>query len=364
MQFEDVYGMEEQKLVLRKEVQNDTVSHAKLFLGKVGYGGLPLALAFARYLFCKNRTDQESCGNCPSCLKVNHLQHPDLHFSFPVVQSLGKTSDVFLKEWRAQLFESAYFSLTDWVKRIDDKERKPIISSEESQAILRKLSLKSFEGGYKIMIIWLAEEMNSACANKLLKILEEPNQDTVFILVVEEFEKLLPTIISRTQTTRIPRVDSTNIRTFLRDNGAKSNDLEVLVLRAKELMDLDGDMESLRQQFVQLMRFCYKKDVIPMLDWAENIATMSRERQKLFLEYALHMFRQSMLTNYTHNQLTRVSDDEASFLTNFARYITGNNIFQFTKTFNDAHYHLERNANPKILFTTVCFNVMRYIHNA
>ena len=371
MQFSEVVGLEEQKHVLRNEVINDTVSHAKLFLGKAGHGGLPLALAYTQFLFCTNPTEHDSCGVCPSCLKVKQLQHPDLHFSFPVVQSLGRTSDLFLQDWREQVNDTAYFSLNEWVRRTDEKERKPIISSEESQEILKKLSLKSFEGGYKVMIIWKAEEMNAACANKLLKILEEPTKDTVFILLAEQQEQMLPTIVSRTQTTRIPRIDADHVRGFLRDKGVKNTDLEALVARAegdlvvaKELLDLQGDQAELRDQFIQLMRVCYKKDVIQMLDWAETTASINRERQKSFLEYALHMFRQSLLKNYTQDQLTRVSNEEESFLQNFSKFITGNNIFDFTKTFNDAHYHLERNANPKILFTSVCFKVMRFIHHA
>lgn len=371
MQFSAVIGLEDQKRVLRKEVINDSVSHAKLFLGKAGHGGLPLALAYTQFLLCAQRGEEDSCGTCPSCLKVKQLQHPDVHFSFPVVQSLGKTSDPFLQDWRDQLNERDYFSLNEWVRRIDEKERKPIISSDESQEILKKLSLKSFEGGYKVMIIWMAEEMNATCANKLLKILEEPTGDTVFILLVEQLEQLLPTIISRTQITRIPRIDAENVREFLRGKGVKQAEMEALVARAEgdlvianELLDAQGDQAELREQFVQLMRVCYKKDVLQMLDWAENTASGNRERQKSFLEYALHMFRQSMLKNYTHDQLTRVSSEEETFLVNFSKFITGNNIFDFTRTFNDAHYHLERNANPKILFTSVCFKVMRYIHHA
>jgi len=371
MQFSEVIGLDEQKVALRSEVLNDTIGHAKLFLGNAGHGGLSLALAFSQFIFCKERNEKDSCGKCASCLKVKSLQHPDLHFSFPVVQTLGRTSDPFLQDWREQVVSSAYFSLNEWIRRIDDKERNAIISAEESQEILKKLSLKSFEGGYKVMIIWMAEEMNATCANKLLKILEEPTRDTVFILLAEQFEQLLTTIVSRTQTTRIPRIDGDHVREFLRGKGVKQDNLEALVSRAEgdlvlanELLDVQGDQAGLREQFVQLMRVCYKKDVLNMLDWAENTAAGSRERQKSFIEYALHMFRQSLLKNYTQDQLTRVSSEEEQFLSNFSKFITGNNIFDFTKTFNDAHYHLERNANPKILFTSVCFKVMRYIHHA
>ena len=371
MQFKDVTGLQEQKDQLIREARQGTVSHAKLFHGKAGFGGLPLALAFVQYLFCEHRQELDSCGACPSCKKVIALQHPDLHFSFPVVQSLGKTSDQFIHEWRKQVIENPYFSLKEWLSRIDEKERRPIIGTEESQDILRKLSLKSFEGGYKIMIIWMSEEMNTHCSNKLLKMLEEPPKDTVFILLAEQSEQLLPTIVSRTQTLRIPRLHSEDLRIFLQHKGVRSAEVEGLVARsegdlvlAAELIDHQSDQNELRERFIQLMRVCYKKDVIPMLDWAETTAMLTKERQKIFLEYSLHMFRQSILKNYTDDQLIRVSADEELFLKNFSKFITGKNLADFMKTFNDAHYHLERNANAKILFMSLCFKVMRYIHFA
>ena len=290
MQFKEVKGLHEQKEQLIREAQQKTVSHAKLFHGKAGFGGLPLALAFVQYLFCEHRQVSDSCGECSSCKKVLALQHPDLHFSFPVVQSIGKTSDSFIHEWRNQVLENPYFSLKEWLSRIDEKERRPIIGTEESQDILRKLSLKSFEGGYKIMIIWMSEEMNTYCSNKLLKMLEEPPKDTVFILLAEQSEKLLPTIVSRTQTFRIPRLKSEDLRSFFQQKGVHSTEVEGLVARsegdlvmATELIDFQTDQNELRERFIQLMRACYKKDVIPMLDWAETAAMLTKERKKIFL---------------------------------------------------------------------------------
>lgn len=371
MQFSEVIGQQELKDHLIREVNKDMISHAQLFLGKAGYGGLPLALAFIQYLFCENKSETDSCGECPACHKVRDLQHPDLHFSFPVVQTLGKKSDLFISSWREKVKENPYFDLSEWVRKIDDKERRPIISVDESQEIIRKLSLKSYEGGYKVMVIWMAEEMNPQCSNKLLKILEEPPAGTVFILLCEAQDHLLPTIISRTQTLKVPRVSSDNLSSFLRNKGLSQSVSESIVGRSEgdviEAMALSGDHQAQdenRELFIQLMRVCYKKDVIPMLNWAEEIAATTKDRQKTFIEYALHMFRQSMLRNYTDEQLTRVSQEEDAFLKNFAKFITGNNVFDFMQTFNDAHYHLERNANAKILFTNLCFKVMRYIHFA
>lgn len=371
MQFSNVVGQDLLKKRLIEEVQENKISHAQLFVGRSGFGALPLALAFIQYIFCENKGEHDSCGNCPSCRKTHQLQHPDLHFSFPVVQAISKVSDTFLPQWRSQIEETPYFNLNTWIKKTDAKERKPIIGKDESQEIIKKLSLRSYEGGYKVMVIWMAEEMNTSCANKLLKIIEEPPANTLFILIAESIDHMLPTILSRTQHLRLPRVEVTAISKYLTEThhlGKESADsiasrsegdvIEALTLAGEEVGDVNN------QQFIQLMRVCYKKNVLEMMKWAEDMAATSREQQRHFIKYALHMFRQSLLRNYTADQLTRVSESEDRFLENFARFITGNNIRQFTETFDAAHYHIERNANTKILFTNLCFQVMRFIHAA
>lgn len=372
MQFKDVIGQGELKSHLIQEILADKVSHAQLFLGKPGYGSLPMALAFVQFLFCEDKQEQDSCGVCSSCRKTQDLQHPDLHFSFPVVQAINKKSDSFLADWRAQMKENPYFDLNNWLKRIDEKGRKPIIGTEESQEIIKKLSLKSYEGGYKVMVIWMAEEMNPTCSNKLLKILEEPPAKTLFILVCESQEYILPTIVSRTQLVKIPRINLEELSKHFQQKfnlvATIADSLSARVdgdfIEALEMLGESQEQDENRELFIQLMRVCYKKDVVPMMDWAELISGLTKEKQKIFLRYSLHMFRQSMLHNYTQNQLTRVSDEENQFLKKFAKFITGNNVFDFMETFNDAHYHIERNAHPKILFTNICFKVMRYIHVA
>jgi DNA polymerase-3 subunit delta' len=372
MQFKDIVGQAELKAHLVQEVNEDKISHAQMFLGRPGFGGLPLALAFIQYLFCEQKTAQDSCGVCSSCRKVMELQHPDIHFSFPVVLAIDKKSDAFIKDWRAQVKESPYFNLNQWTARIDDKGRKPIIGTEESQEIIRKLTLKSYEGGYKVMVIWMAEEMNSTCANKLLKILEEPPARTLFLLLSESQDQLLPTILSRTQLVKISRIALDDVAQYIQQKKQLDSSLSISIAAQAEgdlieTLDLLGaheEKDTNRELFIQLMRVCYKKDVLPMLDWAEDLAAIGKEKQKTFLKYALHMFRQSLLKNYTENQLTRTSKEEDAFLQNFAKFITGNNIAGFMETFNDAHYHIDRNANPKILFTELCFKVMRFIHFA
>ncbi|MDH4471426.1 MAG: DNA polymerase III subunit delta' [Fluviicola sp.] len=371
MQFSAVIGQDELKHHLLHEVQGGKISHAQLFLGKPGYGSLPLALAFVQYLFCENRSQMDSCGECAQCRKVSELQHPDLHFSFPTVLAIAKKADAFISDWRKQLKENPYFNLHDWTKRIDSSERKPIIGVDESLEIIKKLNLKSFEGGYKVMVIWMAEEMNADCANKLLKILEEPTPKTLFILLAEAQDKMLTTILSRTQIVRVTMLPTDTVQQALEQRGITKATAASIAGRSDgdfiEAQHLLGDTEESdynRELFIQLMRVCFKKDVNGMLAWTDAIATQTREGQKLFLKYALHMVRQSILKNYTQEMLTKVSTEEAEFLKNFARFITNNNVMDFMQLFNDSHYHLERNAHAKLLFTQLCFQVMRFIHRA
>lgn len=372
MRFSEVVGHYELKKDLINEVNQDKVSHAQLFLGKSGYGVLPLALSFVQYLLCDNKQIEDSCGECASCKKVEKLQHPDLHFSFPTVQAISKTADGMISEWRQMIGENPYFDLNGWIKFMDPKERNPIIGKDESQEIIKKLNLRSYEGGFKVMMIWMAEEMNQSSANKLLKILEEPPGNTLFILMAESEEMMLQTILSRTQKVRVPRIKMDDLSAYLRANkNQSSGNADSIAARVDgdliEAMEFLGDhleQDENRELFIQLMRVCYKKNVLDMMDWSEEMSGKSREFQKVFLKYALHMFRQSLLKNYTDDMLTRVSDEEEDFLDKFARFITGNNIQSFLETFSDAHYHIDRNASPKILFTQLCFEVMRYIHKA
>ena len=343
-----------------------------MFTGNPGHGSLGLAIAFAQFILCENRTKEDSCGHCSSCTKINQIQHPDLHFSFPTVQSISKTSNPLLGDWRSQVTATPYFSLFEWTKKIDVKERKSIISVDESQDIHRKLKLKSYEGGYKIMIIWMAEEMNTQCANKILKIIEEPPEKTIFILLSKDEGKLLETITSRCQILRVNRIDEPELKVYLEHHFnltiEKAESIasfsEGNIIKATEIINLGEDEQSLRQQFMDLMRFSYKKNVIDMMNWADDMAQTGRERQKIFLLYASHMFRQSILKNYAGNDQVKVSEDELNFLHKFSPYINGNNIREFMRSIDEAFYHLERNANARILFTLLCFQSMRMLHKA
>lgn len=372
MQFQQIIGQTTLKQELIKEINSGKIAHAQLLQGPAGYGGLPLALAFSQYLFCTDRQADDSCGRCASCQKVTQLQHPDLHFVFPVVLSIGKTADLFLSDWRSQVQETPYFDLFHWTARIDNKLRKPIIGTDESKEIIRKLSLKGYEGGYKVMIIWQPEEMNADCANKLLKILEEPPAQTLFLLVSEDASKLMITIQSRTQLIRVPKIQSEDLSTYLQQtkNQSRTNAdalaafADGSLIAALSYLETSEDQDQQRSQFIQLMRVCYKKEVLAMMNWADDLAAIGKERQKLFLQYALHMLRQSILTNYMGSVLTKVSAEEAAFLEKFAPFISGNNIREFISTLDSAYYEIDRNANARILFTQLCFQTMRYIHQA
>ena len=372
MQFSQIIGQHSLKEDFIHEINSGRVSHAKLFAGKHGYGTLSLALAFTQYLMCENKEEKDSCGTCHSCSQMNDFVHPDVHFVFPVVLANKGISNAYLPEWREQLKESTYFDLLHWTNIIDTKERQPTIGTEESLDIQKKLNIKSYQGDYKVMIIWCADEMNPTCSNKLLKIIEEPPPKTLFILVTEKPQKLLPTIQSRTQVIIVPRITLTDLTSELVNNQGVENRISQTIsafsegdfIRAEELVKDDAANLAYRNQFMSLMRCTYKKDVIAMLDWAEEIAASSKERQKLFILYSLHMLRQSLVNNYIGISSLPVSDEEASFIEKFSPYISGNNISDFLSTFDQAYYHIERNAFGKLLFTQMCFQTMRYIHQA
>jgi DNA polymerase III subunit delta' len=372
MQFSAVIGQAALKEQLIREINSEKISHAKLFAGKNGHGSLAIALAYCKYLLCENKQETDSCGSCHSCKQMSDFVHPDVHFVFPLVLANNQLSSAYFSEWRGQLITNPYFDLLHWTKTIDTKERKPVIGTEESIDIQKKLSLKAYQGNYKVMIIWCADEMNTTCANKLLKILEEPTPYTLFILTTENQQKLLPTIQSRTQTTIIPRISLLDLTHQLVDiHGLEERTAKTIAafsdgnyIRALELVNDDASNITYRDQFMNLMRCTYKKDVIAMLDWAEELSATSKERQKLFILYSLHMLRQSLANNYIGMASLPVSDEEASFINKFSPYISGNNISDFLKTFDEAYYHIERNAFAKLLFTQICFQTMRYIHQA
>lgn len=372
MFFRDIVGQKELITDLTKEVASGKIAHAKLLVGPPGVGTFAVALAYIRLLLCEFPAPNDACGQCSSCAQMNDLQHPDVHFVYPVVQSISKISTGLLLEWREQVKRTPYFSLFDWTKVMDEKERNPIIGVEESKEIIKKINLKSFQGSYKVVLVFGAEQMNQECSNKLLKVLEEPPAQTLFILLTEQQHEILPTIQSRAQAITFPRLQPLEISEYLMSkHGLDKSAADGIssfsdgdLASALNLLESEDFTETYRNYFIQLMRCSYKKEVNEMITWAESISTLTKERQKLFVVYALHMLRQSNILNYLGKEHVRLTQEELVFLEKFSPFITGNNIRNFIETMDSAYYRLERNASAKMLFTEMSFQVMRYIHRA
>lgn len=372
MQFKDVIGLGAIKKSLIHEVESGRVSHAQMLLGPEGNGKLPLAIAFAAYLLCDNPNSSDSCGVCPNCKKVSAFTHPDLHFVFPVVAN--KTNKVAysgdrLQEWTAMVHKQPYFNLKQWQMHLDEMGKNASIGVEESRQILKRLALKSYSGKYKVMIIWLPEKMNNQSANKLLKLLEEPPEKTVFLLVSNAVDTILPTILSRTQIIRVPALKSDELIPYLtskyrvNDEAAASaaSLAQGNVAEAIELLQGADAQHAFFDLFVKMMRAAYKANPMDLMEVGEDAASLDKENQKNFLKYGLHIFRESIILNYMKGELVNLQSNERAFLENFARFINNHNITELMDEFNQAHYHLERNANPKILFSDVVIKLTKLI---
>ena len=359
--FKDVVGQEEVKQLLTGSVRSGKVPHALLFTGVSGSGKLPLALAFARYLLCQHPLPDDSCGNCASCRMVDRLAHPDLHFAFPIIKKkAGRDSvcDDFLPQWREMLERDSYVGLQQWMRRIDAGNQQPQIYVRESDEIQRKLSLKSSQGGYKVMLVWLPEKMNVDCANKLLKLLEEPPVKTVFLLVSEQPDMLLSTIVSRTQRVNLHPLSDQEIEGFLRiryslveeDARDIAHRSAGSLLKAMENIQLSEENRLCFDLFVNLMRMAYKRDIRSLKAWSEQVAGMGRERQKNLLEYCQRMVRENFITNFRHPEMVYMNPDEESFSVRFAPFINERNIFQIMALLEEAQTHIEQNVSARMVF--------------
>lgn len=368
MYFKDVIGQDKIKARLVKSAQDGRIPHAQLFLGPEGSGNLAAAVAYARYILCPNHTDEDACGECPSCSKIDQLAHPDLHFSFPVVQSskVSVTNDV-LPQWREALKEEPYMNTGWWYQKLGEDKKQGIINVKESDEIVKKLVLKSFEGGYKVMIIWMPELLNIAASNKLLKIIEEPPEKTLFILVAKDHEQIIQTILSRTQLVKFNRLKDDEVAAGLTNapvaQGASiARIADGNFFRARMMVNEGEGNHDNFNHFRDWMRLCFKKDVKGAVYWAEEIASMGRERQKSLLNYGLHIFRECLIGNYTSEELVRLDGTELAFSGKFSNYVRSHNILPLYEEFNKAHYHVERNANPKILFLDLSFKIFKWIN--
>lgn len=371
MLFKEIIGQDDIKNRLINETKAGRISHAQLFCGAPGIGKLPLALAYARYLLCNHPGEENSCGTCHSCVMVNKLAHPDLHFVFPVVKKA--ISDDYIKEWRQCLLKNPYFSFDDWLDYLDAKNAQPIIYARESDELIKRLSLKSFEGGYKVTIIWLPEKMNEEASNKLLKLIEEPPLKTIFLLVSDEPEKILPTILSRTQQLTIHRVDHQSISGMLQQRySLSSDDAEriahlsngnVTAAIKQAVNDESGDSQMFFDLFVNLMRLSYQRKIREMKLWSEQLAAMGRERQKRFLEYALRMIRESFIYNLHLPDLNYMTQREEQFVSRFSPYVNERNVRGIAEELDSALNDIGRNVNGKIVFFDFSLKMIMLLKN-
>jgi len=380
MLFSQIIGQQDIKQRLIHTVADQRIPHAQLFRGLEGVGKLGLAIAYAQYICCENRSEKDSCGICPSCVKYKKLAHPDLHFVFPVIKPGNRTSvvcDDFIGDFREQVFKSPYFSVNDWYASISDDAKQGLIYSNESEEIIRKLSLKTYESEYKIMIIWLPEKMHGTCANKLLKILEEPPEKTVFLLVSNEPDQIITTILSRTQHIHIPRLTENDIVvTLLHDNELDISQDEALsiarisngsYLNAISALNEGDETKQNFERFVLIMRSAWKvgnkkehSALKTLRKWADDMASpaIGRERQKNFLNYAQHMTRENFILNLQQQELNYLTPEEDEFSLRFSPFINERNVEDIMSEFALAERQIEQNVNAKMIFFDLTLKII------
>ena len=380
MRFKDIIGHETLKRHLAESIDKGRISHAQLFSGAVGVGTLPLAIAYAQYLNCTSRRDGDSCGVCPSCIKMQQLAHPDLHFVFPVNKQGKKSGEVvlsadFMPLWREMIAESGgYFTRQEWYDRLDlGKTLRGIISAREADEIIRRLQYKSFESEYKITIIWQPETMNEEAANKILKILEEPWDKTLFILVSERTDLLLPTIISRTQEVAVPRLKNEDLMALAQggegtiDEQQLHNTARLAAGDVTEWRRLTGGGEdAVRKEafdlFCALMRLSYNDKHLELMDWADEVAQLSREQQRSMLLHAARLLRESYMLHAGLGSISYLWGEEAKFCQNFAPFIGNQNIEYLISEIETAMRQVSQNGNSRIIFTHFALAVSKQIN--
>ena len=374
MPFEKVLGLEHIKNHLVTTADAGRVAHAQLFVGPEGCGLLPMALAYAEYLLCGGRDGNASCH-----AKMASLMHPDLHFAFPVSTSQKvkshAVSDHYLEEWRQFVREQPYGNLLDWYRLIGIEKKQAQIGVDESQDLVRKLSLKSYEGGYKVLIVWMAEKMNVAAANKLLKLIEEPPEKTILLLLAEERDQIISTILSRCQLLGFPPLDQGSIADGLIQRGARENEALTIAQEAQgnfnKALDLLGrDSEDLvfERWFVQWVRSAFKAKgnkgaIHELILWSTEVSKTSREVQKQFLQHCITLIRQALLLNYGIPGLVHSKVHVEGFdLGKFAPFVHENNVEDLVKELETAIFHVERNGNGKLIFTDLSIKLTRLLH--
>lgn len=361
MFFRDVIGQDEIKHRLIHSAKSGVVPHAQLFCEPEGAGAFPMALAYARYLNCERPSQTDACGHCASCLKYNELAHPDLYFVFPIVANKEKKKEVcddYLTEWRSFLKGRPYFNLNSWLGYLDAENKQALIYAKESDEIVRKLSLKAYEATYRVLIVWLPEKMNESCANKLLKLIEEPPANTVFLLVSESPDQIIGTIQSRSQRINIRAIATDSILTTLMSQyGLATEDAKNVAhiangnfIKAVEAISLSEENTFFLDFFKGMMRNSWARNVRGMKDASDKFAALGRERQKNFFSFAQRLIRENFIYRFQSAELNYMNLDEAQFAVKFARFVNERNVFDLVEELEKAEYQIARNVNAKMIF--------------
>lgn len=354
MSLAKAYGQVEVKDLLRRLVVQDRLPHAILLLGPPGSGKLALAMGFAQYILCENKLDTGACGQCNACLKASKYIHPDIHFSFPTVGTNVK-SDAFLPQWRSVMEDNPYLEVNDWLQVIGAENKQGNINKEECLNIIRKLSLKTFEGSHKILIMWLPEYLGKE-GNRLLKLIEEPPDQTVFLLVAEQQELILNTILSRCQVVKVRALRDDEIKAALLDRQVASAEKAEAVAQLadgnlNEAIKMAQEKENDNAElFLEWMRKCYLGNGVELVKWVEKFAKLGRENQKHFIRYALHFMREYMVLKMSSQTQVRLRGPELKTAQNLQKVVAFDQIEDIVQLLNDNAYFIERNANPKVLF--------------
>ncbi|MDR0537769.1 MAG: DNA polymerase III subunit delta [Tannerellaceae bacterium] len=375
MYFKDVIGQNDVKQRLIGAARKEFIPHAQLFSEAGGTGAFPLALAYSRYLNCKSPSETDACGNCPSCLKYDLLAHPDLHFVFPIISRKEKKKlvcDDYLPEWRAYLKDKPYFSMAGWLERIEAGNSQALIYSAESEEIMRKLSLRIYEANYRVLFVWLPEKMHNDCANKILKLVEEPSPHTLIFMVTEEPEAILGTILSRVQRINVRPIHSDDLTKNLIDkeclDAEAAREISHLAggnyLKAKELINISEENNFFLEQFKEMMRNSWKRNVKDMKTFSDKLAGIGRERQKSFLAYCQRLVRENFMYCFQAQELNYMNRGEAEFSVKFAPFINERNVFSFVDELAKAEYHISQNVNAKMVFFDLALQVAVMIKTA
>lgn len=372
MTFDEVIGQKEAKERLLQMESEQRLPHAIMLCGPAGCGKMALALAFASHLLTDENPQATDIQRRQAEAMLSKWEHPDLHFTYPVIRPAGTsaehkmTSDDFGREWHEMLMKGPYFTLDQWLSEMDAANQQATIGVGQSDELLRKLSLKSSQGGYKISIIWLPERMNQECANKLLKLLEEPPTQTVFILVCQEPELLLETIRSRVQRIDIKKIDTDSIRQALIEQRGIDEDSAMRIARLANgswlnaLSELDASNENhlFFDMFVMLMRLAYMRNIHDLKKWSETAAGYGREKQKRMLSYFLRLVRENFMYNFRKPELVYMSQEEENFARNFARFINEANVVEISELLQRCIRDISQNANGKIVFFDLCLKII------